>query len=744
MRLYIYFTGLLIIGLQLFIQTASAQERIEGEVSELKRRTQEQIPLEGATVIWLGTTQGTITNEDGYFSLEKDPNTNTLIVSYVGFTPDTITVGKQSYILIALASDEEIDGIVVESKSDLQEEVQQAELIGLRGLRKAACCNLAESFETNASVDAGNVDAITGTRQIRMLGLDGIYAQLMTESLSTMRGLNIRTGLHFIPGTWLKSVAINKGAGSVINGYESITGQINTELVKPEFGEKLFLNLYANTGGRFEFNAHATRRLSDKWSTALLLHASDVSFRNDMNNDGFLSMPLYTQVNAMNRWRYDGENVEAQFGARVLYEDKFSGSIDFNPSDERTADNPYGFGMENFRAEGFAKLGIMSKTNPSRSLGNLLSIQHQEQNAFWGLRNYEGIENYLMIQSIFQTDIFNEKYNLRASASYTFNQVLQRYTDAETDAIFTQDRTESVPAVMTELVMNPIEPFTAVAGIRYDQHNLFGGFFTPRLHLRYDIAEKTTLRASGGRGFRVANIIPENTGYFANSRRFMVLSEELRPEIAWNYGASLTHSFTLGDNRKGLLTVDFYRTDFENQIVIDLENPHELAFYNLDGRSFANSFQISAEYEVLRGLELNTAYKYYQIETTYRDGQKQLPFVPQHRVFFNAEYNTKNDNWGFDLTAQWMGRQRIPDTSTKPESFQLPTASPSFMLFSGQITRRWDKLEVYVGGENLLNYIQARPILDASNPFSEDFDASMIWGPVMGRVVYAGLRFTIE
>jgi outer membrane receptor protein involved in Fe transport len=296
---------------------------------------------------------------------------------------------------------------------------------------------------------------------------------------------------------------------------------------------------------------------------------------------------------------------------------------------------------------------------------------------------------------------------------------------------------------MTELVMNPTESFTAVAGLRYDQHNLFCGFFTPRLHLRYNLAEKTTLRASGGRGMRVANIIPENTGYFANSRHFMVLSDELQPEIAWNYGASLTQTFNIG-HHEGLLTVDFYRTDFENQIVVDLENPGELAFYNLEGRSFANSFQISAEYELLHGLNINAAYKYYQIETTYRDGQKQLPFVPQHRVFFNAEYNTKNDKWGFDLTAQWMGKQRIPDTSTKPENLQLPTASPSFALFSGQITRRWDKLEVYVGGENLLNYIQDRPILDANNPFSEDFDASMIWGPVMGRVVYAGLRFTIE
>lgn len=725
-------------------KTAHTQNHLEGKVYDAA--TQE--PLMGATLLWksISTTKGAVTDAEGIFHLDKSTETDTLLASYVGFQTDTLLIkAEQDYVEIALKSIV-LNEVEVTAGLGLDREIQQAELLTVKDLRKAACCNLAESFETNASVDAATTDAVSGNRQIRLLGLDGRFSQLMVESLPTMRGLNLRSGLHFVPGTWVQSIDINKGAGSVANGYESMTGQINIELVKPEnmlrSGEKLFFNAYLNQFGRAELNAHTAYKISPRWSQLWLLHGSTQVREMDENNDDFMDSPRYKQANAFTRFKYEGKKMEAMLGGRFLWEDKISGQNGSTFSDKIADKTRYKVAMENKRAEFFAKVGFF--INSKTTFGNQFSAQHHQSNNIWGLRQFEGTQTQLYYNGILETEL-SEVHKLRAGLSLTYDDLGQQYQDRLADSLLRYDwsREEKVAGAFFEHTLK-MAKFQAVSGLRTDYHNLWGLIPTVRLHLKYEFSEKTILRASAGNGFRLVNPTVDFGNFLPSGRALQVGS--LEPERLWNFGVSLAQQVSIG-GRKGRVVADFYHTLFQNQVVADVETAGVLAIYNLQNQSRANSFQIQTELKPFKGFEISAAYKFYDVQAAFaqqtnpeqKSEMRQMPLTPKHRFFINAAYTTANEKWNFDLTGQWVGSQRL-----SASLLDAQRQSPAYMLWNGQITRSFVNWDLYVGSENLLNFIQPNAILDAQNPFSTQFDAGRIWGNVMGRMVYVGMRISIK
>lgn len=737
---------LFMLGAVLLCLTARAQNEITGFVFDQDGKT----PLGFVSVSWLGTPIGTVTDDSGRFSLVYSDKlvTNQLVFSFMGYQKDTLTVDtKNPQAIRVVLRPRNLDEVVITGSDAMNTEIMQGELMTLGDLRKAACCNLSESFETNASVDIAYTDAVSGSKKIRMLGLDGIYSQVMTESMPAVRGLAIRNGLTFIPGTWITSIDVNKGAGSVVNGYESITGQINAELVKPESGERWFGNVYLNGAGRMEFNFHTTQQVSKKWSTALLFHASALETAVDRNGDGFRDLPEGRQLNLIQRWKYKGENVRFQFGVKALYDDRLSGETAFERGQVRGEQQPFGFRSEARRAEVFGKLAFLSKSNDQQSLGIQFSAARHEQDSFWGMREFDAVQNFAMVNAIFDTKtgyitrLEGYRHGIRAGASFMFDQYEQTLNDDR------RTREETVPGVFAEHTLKASKKFTLVSGLRFDLHNLHGAFLTPRLHGMYELGTNSILRFSAGRGLRYANPIPEQLAMLQNSRDIL-WDNDLEPEIAWNVGGSFSQRFFTGGNtpRAGQITLDYYHTHFENQIITDLDSsPYAVRFQNLEGRSFAHSFQAQVEYELLPRLEATAAYKYYDLRAHIADKLREVPFTPRHRFFFNLAYQTADENWKFDATWQWIGEQRIPDTSEKPAEYRMPSRSPSFNLLNAQVTRvLGTKWEVYLGGENLLGYRQENPIASAESPFAPDFEASLIYAPILGRMFYAGVRFSVE
>lgn len=730
-----------------------SQEKVSGIIVEANQENN-PIGLAGANVYWLNTSIGVVTDLDGKFTIPYDKANTQLVVSYVGFKTDTITVAAPKFVKHWLQPTSDLDAVTIKSrrqataKSYLQ--AQNVITVSSDELLKAACCNLSESFETNPSIDVNFADAISGTRQIKMLGLNSPYILIATENIPSIRGASQAFGLSFIPGTWVQSIQITKGAGSVVNGYESIAGQINAELVKPANDDKLFVNLFGNIAGRFELNTHINKKLSDKWSTGLYLHGNTHDEKHDVNDDGFLDMPLYNQINVMNRWQYiDMEKGFVSFlNLKVLNDEKQMGELGFNPNIDKLTTNAWGSEIDTRRYEVSGKFGYVNPEIPWQSIGVQTAFSSHIQESYFGLNEYDITHNSLYVNAIYNSIISDSRHKIKTGISYTY--------DHYDEFVNTDDyeRTEKSLGAFFEYNFDNLEKLNLTAGLRVDTHNVLGTFVTPRLHMRYTPWEKSAIRASFGRGKRSANIFTENQQVFATSRSINILSSGgnvygLDPEIAWNYGVSFLQGFNLFE-RKADITLDYYKTDFKNQVVVDYENPLEVNFYNLDGDSYANSFQAEFNYNAFENFNLRMAYKYYDVKTQFNSGKLEKPLTPKHRFFANVSYETHlhdddKTQWKFDATFNRLSKQRFSATLSNPVSYQLPEYTPSLGTLNLQVTRVFSpKFEVYLGGENVTNVRQNNPILGADDPFGANFDSTFVYGPIFGATYYAGLRFKIK
>ena len=749
MKKYILSSILLFIPFIIFSQTT-----LKGMIMD-KNNPKDNLGISGASVHWLDTNIGAVTNEKGWFTILYKPEYTKLVVSYIGYKTDTITVKNTKEIHHFITSESNLEEITIKSKKQATQKsflsTANVFTVNAAELLKAACCNLAESFETNPSIDVSFSDALTGTKQIQMLGLTSPYLLITQENIPSVRGASQAFGLTFTPGTWVESIQITKGAGSVVNGHESISGQINAELVKPFSDTKFFLNAYSSLNGRLELNTHFNKKVTNKWQTGLYIHGNYRGEKFDKNNDNFLDAPLANQINVMNRWQYtDAEKGWVSFlNVRFLNDEKQTGEINFNPETDKGTTNAWGSEIDTKRFETSAKLGYVFPEMPYQSIGFQMAYSNHQQDSYFGLRTYDIKHESVYSNLIFNSIIGDTRNKFKTGISFTHD----NYNELVNALDF--GRKETSAGAFFEYAFDNLENFSFTAGLRVDTHNLLGTFVTPRLHLRYVPWEKAVFRASAGRGKRSANIFAENQQLFASSREINIDDVGgniygLNPEIAWNYGVSYLHKFNLFE-RKGDITFDFYRTDFQNQVVVDWENPQEVSFYDLDGKSVANSFQVEVNYNLAENFNLRTAYKYFDVSTDYKSGNLQKAIQPKNRFFANVSYETplNNENngkqWKFDITYNLIGKQRLPNTASNPTQYQLAEFSNSYQLLNAQITKVFtNKFEMYVGSENLTNVQQNNPILASDVPFGSNFDSTIVYQPIFGRAIYAGLRFKIK
>lgn len=688
-------------------------------------------PLIGAIIYWDGTEEATITDEKGHFEIDKSDSSNVLIIDYTGYQTKKIEIDDQHELVISLSQENTISSvdIIVEkpASSISMYNNLKIETLGKKELAKAACCNLSESFETNPTVDVSFTDAVTGTKQIQLLGLAGPYSLISSGNIPTLTGNSSVLGMDFIPGQWLNSIQLIKGAGSVVNGYSSIAGQINTEYTSPESDEKLFLNLYGNTGTRLEFNAISRIKINENIFSRLFIQADNGFEEIDNNKDGFMDNQLGPKVVFMNTWSFnnDSSNWKSRSGIKFDYADKTSGQT------SRSIPK-YIVRNQQKKIEAWSKNGYIFKNKPGKSAGIQTHFFVDDKEFDFGNNRLESNETKLYTNWIYANIIGSTQHSIKSGLTYTYNSIDNSFNELSYGWI------ENVIGSFFEHTYKPLENFSLVSGIRLDYSSKWKSIVTPRIHGRWEIEKNHVFRFSGGRGTKNPNPFLENIGTFVSSRK-IVLPNKMEQESGWNYGVNYTWKFKLL-SKSSTLSFDLYRTDFENKLVTDLDKSGtEVNYYFVKNSSYANSFMGQLKLEPLKKLNLNFAYRYYDVKTKQiTTGYIANQLLPNHRAFVNAEYQIKN-KWYFDATFNWNGKSRIPNNKLSNTK-----ESEAFSTLNAQIrykpNKNWD---YYIGGENLINYQQDSPIINSESPFLPNFDASLIWGPVFGRKLYFGIKFTL-
>ncbi len=720
------------------------------QISGIITNAQSDEPIPSALIKWQGSDVQVLSNALGEFEIEKPAGFTILSVDAEGFnTQRKSVISRTGVVNFQLSPVSELDEVSVEGKAqstgldyrsaDLTSNITSAEL------RKAACCNLSESFETSAAVDVSFTDAVTGSRQIEMLGLSGKYVLIQRENIPFGRLLNSSSGLHFIPGPFVESLQLTKGLSSVVNGYESITGQMNVEFMHPTDEFNLILNGYVNQGGRFESNLWIGTPLSENWEMGTLLHYSNVPFGQDRNGDNFADIPTGNHFNFHNRWKYIiGNGWGGQFGFHITNDNRFGGMLP--ELQVSSSSNDWLYNQENERYEVFGKTGYLFEDAPGRSLGIIYGANYQSRVTNLGLRSTSSEQRSAYLNTIFQDLLGNSFHQYKTGFSFQYDQV---YEELYTGSILpgntpNLERTELVPGAFFEYTYSGDGPFTLVAGIRADYNSYFNWIVTPRFNVKYEPITGTIFRLGGGRGQRSANLYSENISGLASGRDFIMDSNPIQAEIAWNTGFSFVQVFELFE-KGATISSDAFYTWFDNKLIADFDrSPYVYSTYFAQG---SNSFSwlTQLDFSPISNLDIRIAYKYLQAQEAFALGMQEAFGVPSHRGFINAGYTFGDSGWKIDATWNWFGKRRLLSTSYYPLQYNFSDRSPSYSIVHAQVNKTFGHhWEVYFGVENALNFRQENPVIAADQPFSPYFETNRIYGPIFGRMFYLGFYYNFH
>lgn len=747
--------------------------------------------LPGASVYWAETNIGEAADMNGYFRVHRVKEHNRLVGSFLGYTNDTVTVDKNTTeVFFNLVEGVAVESVVVEGNLRgnyiSHEGILKNENISFAGLCKMACCNLAESFENSASVTVGYSDAISGARQIKMLGLAGTYTQILDENRAIMRGLSAPYGLGYTPGMWLNSIQVSKGVASVTAGHEAVTGQINLEHRKPTDEERLFVNLYFDAELKPEVNLSTALPVTKdkKLTTVILAHASADTKSYDHNGDGYRDLPFARQINVANRWLYQSDNgIQVRWGAKYVNDHRVGGQMDFKESMKQTKDgkmwydwwreqNVYGSVVANQEANAYFKMGkpvgagVFDKEENEEMRSNFAMVVDYDffrEDAFFGAdKGYLGGQ-HMVNMNLMYTHYFTYNSSLATGLSASSRWVAEALTDRtwgregvwgdinQSNVLRNFDRNESEVGAYAEYTYNIKEKFSVVAGARYDYNVYFRKhLFTPRGHIKWNITPTTVLRASAGMGYRPTDIVTDNIGIMATGRR-IVFDQPFdrtfdRMEKALTAGGSFAQTFSTVDYQDMTISFDYFRTQLYHSVIVDQERDAENIYvYTTDGKSYTNTYQVDLSWTPAERLDIFATFRYTDSKYTITraDGSTQLverPLVSRYKTLLNIQYATRMRKWTFDVTAQLNGKSRIP---TQTGNIEQSEYSPVYPMFFAQVTRKIKQWDIYLGCENIAGYKQKNPILGYATPYDTTFNSACVWGPLMGRKIYIGVRFNL-
>lgn len=649
--------------------------------------------------------------------------------------------------LSAERRDVKLNSVLVQGgKARRMQGVVNAEVISSTELFRAACCNLGESFTTNPSVDVNYADAATGARQIKLLGLSGLYVQMLTENIPNYRGAAIPYALSYVPGTWMQSIQVSKGCSSVKNGYESITGQINIEFKKPQATQYLEANAYVNTKGRYEGNFQGNLHLSKKWSTALLLHYEDMNSAHDGNGDGFMDMPKVRQYSAMNRWMYKSTHLMSQFGIKGLKERRRGGQSSHSHAGHdmsSMASMPlYQIAIDNERYEAFAKNAYLFNDSHNSNIALILSGALHKQDATYGNKAFDVDEKNFYASLMYEAD-YGKHHSLSAGLSLNHDYFKQNYrleNNPSLPLLKSRDK-ETTPGAYAQYTYKIGERLTLMGGLRVDHSDIYGTFWTPRAHVKWSPCDILSLRLSLGKGYRTDHVFAENNFLLASGRK-VEIADNIEQEEAWNYGISTQLDIPVADKKLNI-NAEYYYTNFLHQLVVDMDSdPHAVRFTNLAGDSYSHTWQVEMTYPFFRGFTATAAYRRTNVKCTYGGVLMEKPLTSRYKGLLTMSYKPGLEKWQFDVTLQLNGGGRMPTPYTTADGTQSwDTSFKAYEQLSAQITRNFRHFSIYAGGENITNFKQKNPIVNASEPWGSNFDSTLIWGPIHGAVYYIGVRF---
>ena len=740
----ILFLFLIIVFLNDFVTAQDLKGKVTGKIDNRNES------LEGAVIKWINTKTGTATDEKGNFELSTEGiSDKRVIISNIGYTSDTLDVNNKRFVETALIPNATTNVIEVEdeqSSSYISDEDAKTEVISSQELVKDACCDLSGCFGRNSSVEVAVTDIITDSKELKILGLEGAYTQILIDNMPVMNGLNVKYGVSSLPGTLIDKITISKGSNSVLQGYESISGIMNVLLKDYDNSDRFLFNGFVNSMLEKHVNMNYTARLNKNLNNILAFHSVQKSNRIDDNNDDFLDNPLITRYTLYNKWKFSNKKDKSDFNIAGRYwnEERSGGQKGYDINKNQGSSTIYGQTAKINSIEGYFRYG--KEFSETKNIKLYSNANYYDQKSFIGITKYDAKQTNFSASGFYEFEVSDRDF-IKTGLSYKYLKIDEDISfEDSTGKTYAGDylKNESIPGIFAENSLSFLnDKASLMTGLRFDYHNKYNLIVTPRALLRYQPVDEIVFRVSAGTGFRTINLFSENPTILASSRN-IIIAETLDPEKTFNFGADILYYFNIG-KAGGSLNVDFYRTTFSNKIIPDYDtDPSKVIFDNLKGKAYSNVMQAETNINLFRGFDVKLAYKFIDLEYEKDGVMIEQPFNAKHRFLSTLSYSPVSKSWSASAGLQWYGKQRLPSTSTNPVQYQRPDESDPYTIINAQFNKNFKFIQLYGGIENILNFTQSDPIISADNPFGPYFDTSYIWGPTQGREFYLGFRLLVN
>lgn len=698
---------------------------LRAQKSQVINEKGEGLAFSKIMMIGNGSQESILSDSLGYFSLSEANLNQQIVIDAFGYQLDTFNVVALDS-KYKLSSVTDLETLTVSKKkkgsSIMFAKTIQTENITEKELYKAACCNLAESFETNPAVDASFSDGATGTKTIKLLGLGGKYALLSVENMPRIRGNNLYNGLAAIPGSWVESIQILKGNSSVSNGFEGMSGQINTQLKGLDHAKSIQeINSYVNSLGRYELNGINQIVHTDKLKSAILWNHSSWANKIDQNNDGFYEMPGSNQQNLLLRTKFSPSNkIHNQI------------NLSYNRSEKNGGSDLYKFNLNlNEQNYGlFGKSGIVLN-DPGKSIGLQYSYNEYAFNGKIGNKSIDSKSEELYLNLMHQSYINNTNHGIKMGVSYLKEKLNDEVVYDDVDSSYYRF-SRSIIGAFIEYTGTLSDKDQLTVGLRTDAYgNDF--YLLPRLNYKHSFNNNLVYRLGAGRAIKSNYFLAENYGSMINNRRVYGLGNLIDPEDSYSLFNSVWYKFKIG-YREASLLVEHHYQDFNNRYLAHYQD--NALVIKQHKKATNQSFLVQFNYEVFPGFDLKVAYKYNEQKAEDLGfNQNNLWLLPKNRSFINMSYETR-DNWIFNATLNRIGRQFLPPVNLS--DIPVNNEITAFYKLGAQISKTHKRWRAYLGVENALNVRQENVWFGIE---SDSPEASISYLPPIGTVIHFGINY---
>ncbi len=633
------------------------------------------------------------------------------------------------------------------------------------GSQRTSVVDTVGRFEIESNPESNLIDLLDGTpgvrkkvdcsvcntAQIRLLGLNGAYAQILIDGLPLFSGLGTVYGVEQIPLVTVDRIDVIKGSSSVQHGSNAVAGVINIVHGPIPTEPQSYLKMSYGHHNEQNYEGAFSTRMNQSGTGLQVAFNYNSSPQINMDDAPMIDVAEFDRVGFSTRLsKWINSKTELTGRASVNFEDRFGGT----ESADRTTIGTYKpdsalvnmWGDTTHQQVVYQEYvrsrrvnyetGLLTQINDYLMNETRVSYLQLLQESWYGYLDLTAQQDLLFTVSDFT--LYLERHELLAGLSYTY--------DSFTDNRSVGTHEYHIPALYVQDIFSPTGNWDLMGGVRLDHHNVHGAILSPRMAATYYGLDHFIWRLSIGKGFRTFNLFSENHSAISSAVFTLLPTNTLDEEISWSFTLNGQYSKQLSENFSLAAEATVYHTRIDDYILFDSQKGHtndghqKIEYRNLNGTMLTEGVEgvltvgLPGSFTVEAGANLFN----FRTDGSVADGF--IYFTPDYTALGSVKWDSKRAGIHLGVDMNYVGPQLLREIRFGEDLILPERTSPSYTIINAQVEKAAGPFTFSLACQNIGDFFQAKeePIFYSKDWF---YQTTSVWGPMKGRTFYAGVRF---